>query len=267
MHFPLTYEDGIVYIIETRILSGSPYYRRLKPIGTMNTMKTMMAVAALALAIGNVQAHGSGWVIQQTAKDLGIIKDVMELTPADIDQLTDKQADGLAHVEREMWGQPGFTLGAIASTTNSRDYLKQASAIYANMLAKEKAAYAVNKAAPAAKAEAAHHEMDVPAAPTDAIKVVKYSWEFDALGMVAIMHVTLKNISNVTVGNIKYESHYYAETGKSADYPFGAGGVKEIEKMLKPGQTRTFDLNDGFIVKSDADRATFAVVSYEVIAN
>jgi len=30
--------------------------KRLKPIDTMNTMKTMMAVAALALATGSVQA-------------------------------------------------------------------------------------------------------------------------------------------------------------------------------------------------------------------
>jgi hypothetical protein len=35
------------------ILIGSPYDPRLKPIGTMNTVKTMMAVAALALASGH----------------------------------------------------------------------------------------------------------------------------------------------------------------------------------------------------------------------
>jgi hypothetical protein len=58
----------------------------------------------------------------------------MELTPADIDKLSNKQARGLAKIEREMWGCENCHLASI-TTKNSRDFLKQASVIFARMLA------------------------------------------------------------------------------------------------------------------------------------
>jgi hypothetical protein len=89
-----------------------------------------MAVAAFALATGSAHAHGSGWVISERAKELGITKDFMELTASDIDRLTNRQARGLAQVERGMWGNfPGAVLHPI-KTQNSREFLKEAAVIF-----------------------------------------------------------------------------------------------------------------------------------------
>jgi hypothetical protein len=105
----------------------------------MRILMITMAVAAFALATSSL-AHGTGWVITQEAKRLEITKDWMELTPADIDKLSNKQARGLAKIEREMWGcdNPFHKdyLDGIAAirTKNSRDFLKQASVIFARML-------------------------------------------------------------------------------------------------------------------------------------
>ena len=92
----------------------------------------LVLVLGFTLAISGL-SHGTGWVITQEAKRLGITKDWMELTPSDIDRLSNKQADGLAKIEREMWGCENCHLASI-KTKNSRDFLKQASVIFARML-------------------------------------------------------------------------------------------------------------------------------------
>ena len=105
-------------------------------------MKKLFSILLLGLAlVTSGLAHGTGWVITQEAKRLGITKDWMELTPSDIDKLSNKQACGLAKIEREMWrsGMNPYRRdnnGGLASikTKNSRDFLKQASVIFAKML-------------------------------------------------------------------------------------------------------------------------------------
>jgi hypothetical protein len=98
-------------------------------------MKKLFIILALgfSLATGGL-AHGTGWVITQVANQLGITKDWMERTPSDIDKLSNKQARGLAKIEREMWGCEDCHLASI-KTKNSREFLKEASVIFARMLA------------------------------------------------------------------------------------------------------------------------------------
>jgi hypothetical protein len=107
-------------------------------------MKKTLIVLALGFTLAiNGLAHGTGWVITQEAHRLGIFKDWMELTPSDIDRLTNKQACGLAKIEREMWGSGADEFRrdedknkglAAIKTKNCRQFLKQASVIFARML-------------------------------------------------------------------------------------------------------------------------------------
>jgi hypothetical protein len=101
-------------------------------------MKRMLLALILGFSLAvNGLAHGTAWVITQEANRLGITKDWMELTPSDIDALSNKQALGLARIEREMWGCENCVLASI-KTKNSRDFLKQASVIFARTLEFEK---------------------------------------------------------------------------------------------------------------------------------
>jgi hypothetical protein len=106
-------------------------------------MKKLFIVLALGFALAaDGSSHGTGWVITQVAHRLGITKDWMELTPSDIDKLSNKQACGLAKIIREMWGSRADEFRhdedknkglAAIKTKNCRDYLKQASVIFAEM--------------------------------------------------------------------------------------------------------------------------------------
>jgi hypothetical protein len=107
-------------------------------------MKKLFSILLLGLAlVTSGLAHGTGWVITQEAKRLGITKDWMELTPSDIDKLSNKQACGLAKIEREMWGSGADEFRrdedknkglAAIKTKNCRQFLKAASVIFARML-------------------------------------------------------------------------------------------------------------------------------------
>jgi len=107
-------------------------------------MKKLFIVLALGFTLAiNGRSHGTGWVITQVAHQLGITKDWMELTPSDIDKLSNKQACGLAKIEREMWGSGADQFRrdedknkglAAIKTKNCRQFLKQASVIFARML-------------------------------------------------------------------------------------------------------------------------------------
>jgi len=99
-------------------------------------MQRLLLILSLLCTLAiNGSAHGTGWVITQVAHQLGITKDWMELTPSDIDKLSNKQARGLAKIEREMWGCSKYGDGILCpiTTKNSRDFLKQASVIYGRM--------------------------------------------------------------------------------------------------------------------------------------
>jgi hypothetical protein len=225
------------------MLIGSPYYHRLKPIGTMNTM---MAVAAFALAAGNAQAHGSGWVIEQGAKELGITKDFMELTPSDIDKLSDKQAMGLAQLERSMWGpgEGGTKTVEQLSAQDSRGYLKDQYSKFAEMVV---------------RADAGTQQSNDP---THGLKVVKFSWSrgnhmFDIVDGELI----LKNNGTEAIGNIRYRTYYESETGVIHE-----NSVIDavIEKVIQPGQTRTIKL-EGFVVPSDCEVAGIFIKDCDIL--
>lgn len=105
------------------------------------------------------------------------------------------------------------------------------------------------------------------AAPTldrNLLEVVKSDWQRGGFDTVAIWKVTFRNKSDRPIGNIKYRTRYYAETGAVVD----KGGVDSLiskdtlQKVIKPGQTRTIEVNDGFI-NDESDTATFEVVSWE----
>jgi hypothetical protein len=67
----------------------------------MQAVKVLFIIIVLGFSLViNGLSHGTGWVITQEAHRLGIYKDWMELTPADIDRLSDKQANGLAKIEQ-----------------------------------------------------------------------------------------------------------------------------------------------------------------------
>ena len=107
-------------------------------------MQRLLLILVLGFSVAvNGWSHGTGWVITQVAHQLGITKDWMDLTPSDIDKLSNKQACGLAKIEREMWGSGADEFRrdedknkglAAIKTKNCRDWLKAASVIYAEML-------------------------------------------------------------------------------------------------------------------------------------
>lgn len=86
----------------------------------------LLVIAAfwLSLTIPALAMGGEG-AINQEAECLGITGDPLALTAADIDELTDKQADGLAQVERQVWGVKGGIFEGI-ETKNSHEWLKKA---------------------------------------------------------------------------------------------------------------------------------------------
>jgi hypothetical protein len=42
-------------------------------------------------------------------------------------------------------------------------------------------------------------------------------------------------------------------------------GAHEIDKVLKPGQTRTFEVNDGYVDSAKVQKMTFQVTDYDII--
>jgi hypothetical protein len=96
------------------------------------------------------------------------------------------------------------------------------------------------------------------------VKVVDYTWGVGGLGLVGIIKVTIKNLSKYPLGNFKYETTYYSETGIASK---SWGGARELEKLIKPGQTRTFEINDGYIDKEKAEKMSFKITGYDVLPN
>jgi hypothetical protein len=98
------------------------------------------------------------------------------------------------------------------------------------------------------------------------LEVVKSTWRLDGFGNIAIWDVTFRNRSDKPVGNIKYRTAYYSETNVKIDSGGDASVLNPglIYKMIPPGQTRTLEINDGF-VHSQVHRAAFAVVSWEFV--
>jgi hypothetical protein len=87
------------------------------------------------------------------------------------------------------------------------------------------------------------------------VEVVRSSWSRDGFGNIAMWSLTLKNRSARSVGNLRYQTKYFAETGSQVD-----SSERVIQKVLAPGQRRTIEVNDGFL-HSEAHTATFTVLS------
>ena len=86
------------------------------------------------------------------------------------------------------------------------------------------------------------------------IDVVNTRWHHDGFGVVAMWSVTLKNNAQfVTFYDIEYRTEYSAASGTVTSSNQGT-----ILNVLKPGQTRSFEVNDGFI-NTQAHSASFEI--------
>jgi hypothetical protein len=97
------------------------------------------------------------------------------------------------------------------------------------------------------------------------IRVINSKFIISGFGSVALWKVTFENRSNQRIGNLKYRTLYYAETGKQINQ----GGTEAIldytiQKVFEPRSKRTIEINDGFIQK-DVVKGTFELVSWETI--
>lgn len=98
----------------------------------------------------------------------------------------------------------------------------------------------------------------------DALQVVGTSWRRGAFGAAGIWTVTFHNKSDRPVGDIKYTTRYYSETGNDLGGTGGLFTTGEIQKVIPPGQKRTIKVNDGFIDR-EAARGNFEVTGWRVI--
>ena len=93
------------------------------------------------------------------------------------------------------------------------------------------------------------------------IKLVDFSWYKGGFGTVSMVHIQIKNLTKRSIGNIKYSARYFSDTGIES----GSSGDKIITKIIKPGQTRSFDVNDGFIQSSHTDHLKIEITDYDFI--
>jgi hypothetical protein len=98
------------------------------------------------------------------------------------------------------------------------------------------------------------------------LEVVSAKWEKGGFDTIAIWKVTLRNNTDVKLGDIKFRTAYSSETGNvvSKGGTDGLLGKDTIEKIVPPKSTRTFEVNDGF-VSDEAERAGFEIVDWRVI--
>ena len=91
------------------------------------------------------------------------------------------------------------------------------------------------------------------------IKVVSQTWERGGFETVALWKVTFHNRSAYPVGNIRYRTEYFAETGAKVD-----SSKNLIQKIIQPHQRRTIEVNDGFMHR-EAFTANFSIEGWEYI--
>src|SRR6202023_975984 len=77
-----------------------------------------------------------------------------------------------------------------------------------------------------------------PTPKAQGVKVVSVSWEKGGFGVASIIHLKLKNLTDQTIGNIRYSTTYVSETGIQSE---SLNGDKVITKLIKPGQTRALE--------------------------
>jgi hypothetical protein len=90
--------------------------------------------------------------------------------------------------------------------------------------------------------------------PVRDLDVTSSSWHKGGFGVVPIWVVTIRNNSKVAVfSDIEYRTSYSAPSG--TDVGSNTGTILDV---IRPGQTRTFEVNDGFI-NSQATQASFVI--------
>lgn len=108
----------------------------------------------------------------------------------------------------------------------------------------------------------------IPTATPASLIVVKSDWEKGGFGTIAMWKVTFKNLSDQPIGNIRYRTAYFSETGAQVDKGGEAGvlGGKPVQKVIPAKSTRTIEINDGF-THSEAHRASFELVGWEFVVD
>jgi hypothetical protein len=98
------------------------------------------------------------------------------------------------------------------------------------------------------------------------LEIVKATWKKGGFGAIALWDVTIRNNSDKPLGDIKFRTQYSSETGNivSKGGVDGVLGKDTIEKVVPPGKTRKFEVNDGF-VSDEAHKAGFELVSWREI--
>lgn len=100
----------------------------------------------------------------------------------------------------------------------------------------------------------------------DGLQLVSSKWQKGGFGSVALWKVTIKNVSDKPLGDIKFSTEYYSETKNIVSKGGSKGllGKDTIEKIVPPKSTKTFDVNDGFI-SDEAHTADFQIESWRVV--
>jgi len=97
--------------------------------------------------------------------------------------------------------------------------------------------------------------------PMQDLQIVRKSWKKGGFNNIALWHVTIRNKSTVVVySDIAYVTEYSAPSGTRVDR--GSGKILDV---IQPGQTRSFEVNDGFL-HSQAARADFVILTAEKTA-
>jgi hypothetical protein len=96
------------------------------------------------------------------------------------------------------------------------------------------------------------------------LRVLDVTWHKSGFNTVSIIYLTVKNCSDSPITNISYDSTYTAE---NRDVVTQGGthqffGIKNIKKVVHPGETRTLEIDDGFI-DSEAYKLNFKIAGYE----
>jgi len=98
------------------------------------------------------------------------------------------------------------------------------------------------------------------------LQLVSAKWQKGGFGTVALWKVTIKNVSDKPLGDIKFSTEYYSETKNvvSKGGTKGLVGKDTIEKIVPPKSTKTFDVNDGF-VGDEAHTAELKLESWRIV--
>lgn len=100
----------------------------------------------------------------------------------------------------------------------------------------------------------------------DGLQLVSAKWQTGGFGTVALWKVTIKNVSDKPLGDIKFSTEYFSETKNvvSKGGTKGLVGKDTIEKIVPPKSTKTFDVNDGF-VSDEAHTADLKLESWRIV--